>query len=95
MVYYFIENPDKAGIYNVGTGKARSWNDLAKALFAALNIPLNIEYIEMPEILRDKYQYFTQADMAKLGRTGYNWPTASLESAVADYVSYLSEGSYL
>lgn len=95
MVYYFIEHPDKAGIYNVGTGEARSWNDLAKALFSALNIPLNIEYIEMPEILRDKYQYFTEAKMDKLKKAGYDNPTASLEDAVADYVSYLKERSFL
>jgi len=95
MVFYFIEHPDKAGIYNVGTGEARSWNDLARALFSALNIPLNIEYIEMPEILRDKYQYFTQAEMSKLRRAGYDKPITSLEDAIMDYTKYLKEGSYL
>lgn len=95
MVFYFIEHPDKAGIYNVGTGEAKSWNDLATALFSALNIPLNIEYIEMPEILRDKYQYFTQAEMAKLRRVGYDMPIISLDSAIKDYVSYLKNKSIL
>lgn len=95
MVWYFIEHPDKAGIYNVGTGTARSWNDLASALFSALNIPLNIEYIEMPEILRDKYQYFTQAEIKKIRSIGYDKPITSLEDAIIDYTKYLKEGSYL
>ena len=95
MVWYFIGHPDKVGIYNVGTGKARSWNDLAKALFSALNIPLNIEYIEMPEILRDKYQYFTQAEMSKLKRAGYDKLITKLPDAIIDYTRFLKEGSRL
>ncbi|NQU17871.1 MAG: ADP-glyceromanno-heptose 6-epimerase [Candidatus Saganbacteria bacterium] len=95
MVFYFIEHPDKAGIYNVGTGEAGSWNDLAKALFSALNIPLNIEYIEMPGLLRDKYQYFTQADISKLRNAGYSYSITRLEDAIIDYSNYLKERSYL
>lgn len=74
------------GIYNVGSGKARTWNDLAKAIFAALDLPPVIEYVEMPSDIRQNYQYFTQADMGKLYRAGYNGSGTSLEHAVREYV---------
>ncbi|MDD4178768.1 MAG: ADP-glyceromanno-heptose 6-epimerase [Candidatus Margulisbacteria bacterium] len=93
IMYSFYTNGKVKGIYNVGTGQARSWNDLAKAIFAALGLPPNIEYIEMPEIIRDKYQYFTQADLSKLKKTGLPVKFTPLEVAVADYVkTYLNEG---
>lgn len=95
IVSYFVENPHKGGIYNLGTAKAHSWNDLSKALFAALDLPLNIEYVDMPEILKDKYQYFTQADDSKLREAGYTKPFTSIDSAVADYVGYLRDKSIL
>jgi ADP-L-glycero-D-manno-heptose 6-epimerase len=89
VVMYFLKHPKVNGIYNVGTGQARSWNDLAKALFVAAGKPLNIEYVDMPPNLKDKYQYITQADMAKLRQAGYTKPFTSLEEAVKDYAKYL------
>jgi ADP-L-glycero-D-manno-heptose 6-epimerase len=75
-----------SGIYNMGTGKARSFLDLAKAVFAAMNKPVNIEFIDTPEDIRDKYQYFTEADMSKLHSLDYNIPFYSLEEGIQDYV---------
>lgn len=94
VVSFFIENPAVNGIFNVGTGRARSWNDLAGALFAAVGKPLSIEYIEMPEKLRGMYQYFTQADMSKLKAAGYSKPFTPLEAAVDDYVKYLKDDKH-
>jgi ADP-L-glycero-D-manno-heptose 6-epimerase len=74
------------GLYNLGSGEARTWIDLANAVFAALSMPAQIEFIEMPEVIREKYQYFTQADMEKLQATGYQGPRFTLEQAVTDYV---------
>ena len=74
------------GIFNLGSGKARTWIDLANAVFAALSLPSQIDFIEMPDVIRDKYQYFTQANIAKLERTGYQGPKFTLEQAVGDYV---------
>ncbi len=91
VVMFFVGHPLINGIFNVGTGEARSWNDLAKALFKAVEKPVNIEYIEMPEILQGKYQYFTQADMRKLHERGYTKPFTSLEEAIKDYVVYLKD----
>ncbi|MDD5680610.1 MAG: ADP-glyceromanno-heptose 6-epimerase [Candidatus Omnitrophica bacterium] len=93
--YYFLEKRDKNGIYNIGTGRARSWNDLAKALFGALNLPPVIEYFDMPENLRDKYQYFTQADTAKLKQAGYKKDFTNLEDAVREYAGFLKSRVYL
>jgi ADP-L-glycero-D-manno-heptose 6-epimerase len=75
-----------AGIYNVGTGKARSFADLGAAVFNAMGKKVNIDYIEMPEEIRDKYQYFTQAKMEKLKKAGYNSGIRTLEDGVEDYV---------
>ncbi|MDD5129475.1 MAG: ADP-glyceromanno-heptose 6-epimerase [Candidatus Omnitrophica bacterium] len=95
VIYYFYINPQISGIYNLGTGVARSWNDLAKAMFAALNIPPRIKYIEMPEGMRDKYQYFTQADTAKLRSCGCQHKFSTLEEAVKDYAIYLDLKTYI
>lgn len=96
MTLFFLERPDTAGLYNVGTGKARSWNDLAAAVFKAMERPVNIEYIDMPDVLRDKYQYFTQADITKIREAGCQEQTTSLEDAVNDYVrNYLMKDAYL
>ena len=95
MVWYFIEHREKKGIFNVGTGKARSWNDLAKAMFSAAGKAPQIEYIEMPETLRDKYQYFTQADISKLQESGCAHKCMELEESVKDYASYLATGRYI
>jgi ADP-L-glycero-D-manno-heptose 6-epimerase len=75
-----------AGIFNLGSGVARSWNDLARAVFAAMERPVTIEYMEMPESLRGQYQYFTLADMSKLQHTRLMFTPTSLEEAVQDYV---------
>lgn len=95
IVMHFLDHPQTNGIYNVGTGSARTWNDLARALFQAVNKASVIEYIEMPEILRSKYQYFTQARVQKLRNSGYLKPFTSLEDSVKDYVSYLKDHRYL
>jgi ADP-L-glycero-D-manno-heptose 6-epimerase len=84
------------GLFNIGTGRARTWNDLVNAVFNAMDESVNIEYIDMPESIRDQYQYFTQADMTKLRKAGYNKQTTPLEDAVKDYVqNYLERGRYL
>jgi ADP-L-glycero-D-manno-heptose 6-epimerase len=80
-----------AGIYNLGTGTARSFNDLAQAIFLALDMPSQIEYIPIPEDIRDKYQYYTKAEMGKLVKQGYQLPFTSLEDGVKQYVAYLNQ----
>ena len=95
IVLYFLNHPDINGIFNVGTGNARSWNDLAKALFLAVGRAPDIRYIEMPEVLRKRYQYFTEAEMSKLRAAGYGREMTSLEDAVADYARYLKNESHL
>lgn len=74
------------GLYNVGSGEAHTWIDLAEAVFAALDKPRRIEFVDMPMEIRDKYQYFTRADIGKLRATGYDAPMTPLREAVADYV---------
>ena len=76
----------KSGIYNLGTGKARSFYDLAANTFKAMGKDVNIEFIDIPEDIRDKYQYFTEANMTKLREAGYDKEFTSLEDGVADYV---------
>jgi ADP-L-glycero-D-manno-heptose 6-epimerase len=93
MTLHLAANPAANGIFNIGSGKARTWNDLARAVFAALGREPRIEYIDMPEPIRDKYQYFTQADVRKLLAADYDSPITSLEDAVCDYVvNYLVPG---
>ncbi|MCX8480847.1 MAG: hypothetical protein ORN58_02910, partial [Sediminibacterium sp.] len=83
------------GLYNIGTGKARSFNDLVNAVFNALKLPPKIEYINMPIDLINNYQYFTEATMQKLRSIGYNDPFFSLEDGIKDYVqNYLMELKY-
>ncbi|PKL43597.1 MAG: ADP-glyceromanno-heptose 6-epimerase [Planctomycetes bacterium HGW-Planctomycetes-1] len=96
MTLFFLDNKTANGVFNIGSGQARTWLDLANALFAAMDLKPNIEFIDMPEILRDKYQYFTQADISKILAAGYKNPITSLENAVKDYVqNYLISGRYL
>ena len=95
VMYHLFCDPKITGIFNLGTGKARSWNDLAKAMFGALGKEPVIEYIDMPESLREKYQYFTQADMTKLEEAGCDLRFSSLEDAVKDYAGYLKNSSCL
>ncbi len=91
VMLYFWQNPEINGLFNCGTGQARSWNDLAKAVFAALRLPPNIVYKDMPENLRPKYQYFTQANLTKLRGCGYKEEFISLEDGVAKYVAWLRQ----
>ena len=96
MTLFFLDNPQVSGLFNIGTGKARTWNDLVTAVFAAMDKEPNIEYIEMPDSVRNQYQYFTQADITKLRNAGYNKEVTSLEDAIKDYVqNYLQKGGYL
>lgn len=85
---WLMENKPQSGIYNLGTGRARSWNELVAAIFAAMNLPTQIDYIDIPEDIRETYQYFTQANMDKLRAIGYNKPFTSIEDAVKDYVQH-------
>lgn len=96
VCYWLMENQPASGIYNLGTGTARTFNDLVKATFAGMDQPVEIVYIDMPLDIRDKYQYFTEADMAKLRSVGYNEPFHSLEEGINDYVrNYLrTDGFY-
>jgi ADP-L-glycero-D-manno-heptose 6-epimerase len=92
---YLLDGKAPSAIYNLGSGKARSFYDLAASTFAAMDRPVQIEFIDIPEDIRDKYQYFTEADMRKLIATGYEMPFTSLEDGVADYVkNYLMPGAY-
>jgi ADP-L-glycero-D-manno-heptose 6-epimerase len=95
VMYWSFKRPAKTGIFNLGTGFARSWNDLANAMFSAVGKAAKIEYIDMPETLKAKYQYYTQADMAKLRKAGCRHKFHSLEEAVADYAKYLDVKAYL
>ena len=87
VMLWLVKNKDVNGIFNLGTGKARSWNDLANAVFGAMKRPSSIHYVEMPEVIRPKYQYFTEAKVEKLRSAGYTAPFTSLEDGVADYVT--------
>jgi ADP-L-glycero-D-manno-heptose 6-epimerase len=92
VVNWLIDHPEVNGIYNLGSGQARSFADLAQATFAAAGKPARIDYFDMPEALRDRYQYFTQADLTRLRAAGYEAPFTSLEDGVGDYVRrYLSQ----
>ena len=95
LTYRFIEQPKTTGIFNLGTGLAHTWNELARAIFSALDLPLKIEYFDMPEAIRDKYQYFTEARMDKLKRAGLKPNFFEFDQAVKDYVGYLKNHAYL
>jgi len=90
MTLHLAANEKAGGLFNIGSGGARAWLDLARAVFAALKREPKIEFIEMPEGIRDKYQYFTQANLGRLRAAGYTAPVTSLEEAVNNYV-----GNYL
>ena len=95
VLFWFLEHRPENSIYNLGTGKARSFIDLAKSIFSAMNIKENIEFIDMPKDIRDKYQYFTEANMTKLHNIGYNYSFYSLENGISDYVkNYLMPYKY-
>lgn len=92
---HFIENRN-GGLYNIGSGEMHTWNELAAAIFDALDLPPEIEFVEMPEHLRDRYQYHTQADLTRLLETGYDKKITPLRESVADYVkNYLIPDKFL
>lgn len=86
VMWWLLEHPEVSGIFNLGTGVAASWNELAHAVFAAMELPVHIEYIDMPEALRGKYQYFTQARMDRLRQAGYSGTFCPLAEGAKDYV---------
>ncbi len=95
VILFLMENKPESGLYNLGTGKARAFLDLAKATFKAMGKPENIEFIDTPIDIRDKYQYFTEADMNKLRNAGYSKAFSTLEEGVSDYVTnYLMTEKY-
>ena len=95
VLFFMMKHRKDSGVYNLGTGKARTFNDLAGATFSALNKITNISFIDTPVDIREKYQYFTQGDMQKLKSIGYKKPVFTLENGVVDYVkSYLIKGEY-
>ncbi|GAA3762731.1 ADP-glyceromanno-heptose 6-epimerase [Terriglobus aquaticus] len=94
VTLYLAEHREIGGLFNCGTGTARTWNDLVTAVYAAMGHRPQIEYIDMPETLQGKYQYFTEAKMDKLRAAGYNQPFTTLEEGVRDYVTtYLNARS--
>ncbi len=91
MTLHFAENPEglrAAGLFNLGSGEANTWITLTQAIFAALKREPNIEFIDMPAVLRDKYQYYTRADISKLRGSGYQRPMTPLSAAVSDYTCH-------
>lgn len=96
VLYWFMHHRKDSGLYNLGSGKARAFKDLTLATFKAMDIKPIIEFIDTPLDIRDKYQYFTEADMTKLRSVGYKKEFHTLEQGVEDYVkNYLSNHNYL
>lgn len=85
-IYWLLNNPQISGLFNLGTGRAQSFKELAEATFSALGMEVNIEYIDMPEHLRKKYQYYTKAEMTSLREAGYDKEFMNLKEGVKDYV---------
>lgn len=95
VCYFMMLHPSQSGIYNLGTGQARSFLDLAGAAFDAMGKKKDIRFIDTPQDIREKYQYFTRANMEKLLSAGYTRPFHSLEEGVSDYIQhYLIPGKY-
>ncbi|MCC6722235.1 MAG: ADP-glyceromanno-heptose 6-epimerase [Bacteroidia bacterium] len=95
VLIYFYKNRKNSSIYNLGTGKSHTWNQLANAIFKSLNMTKNIEYIDMPIDIKDKYQYCTEANIEKLGKSGFHCNFTQFDVAVDDYVNnYINKGSY-
>ena len=96
MTLYFLENKNINGLFNIGSGQAKTWNDLVTALFKAMEKPVNVEYIDLPDHLADKYQYFTEANLSKVKSAGYKKEITSLENSIDNYVkNYLLSKIYL
>ena len=94
VTLFFAENREANGLFNCGTGQARSWLDLARAVFAAMKVEPQIEFIAMPEALRAKYQYHTQAELSRLRAAGYAEQFTALEAGVRDYIACLQAGGH-
>lgn len=92
VILFLMQTRPESGLYNLGTGKARTFVDLVNSTFSAMNLKPVINFIDTPEDIRDKYQYFTEANMTKLIQAGYNKPFTSLEAGVGDYVRNYLEG---
>ena len=90
MILWLMQHQPESGLYNVGTGQARSFFDLADNTFKAMGVATNIEFIDTPLEIRDKYQYFTEANMEKLRKAGYDEPFTTLEEGVNSYVAFLN-----
>ena len=86
VCHWLMHHRKDSGLYNLGSGQARSFLDLTRATFHALDVPENIGFIDTPEDIRDTYQYFTEADLSKLRGIGYDRPMTSLEEGVTEYV---------
>jgi ADP-L-glycero-D-manno-heptose 6-epimerase len=96
LVWWFLQCPSVSGVFNVGTGRSRSWNALARSVFLAMHQPPAIDYVDMPPDLRPRYQYFTQADMRKLSALDCPVRFTELETAVGDYIGgYLQQSAFL
>lgn len=92
VMLWFYKNKDKSGLFNLGTGKGRSFKEMAEAMFKACNKPSKINYVDMPNSLKPKYQYYTEANIEKLRAAGYSKEFTSLEDGIKQYVSdYLSQ----
>ena len=94
MKLFFMKNKIVNGIYNIGTGESNTFNDLIRPIFKSLELKENIEYFEMPDILKEKYQYYTKADISKLRSAGYEGKLTNINEAVTDYVSNYLNKSY-
>lgn len=95
MCTWLMNYQPESGLYNIGSGQARTFIDLVSAIFDTLNIDPQIDFIDTPEDIRDKYQYFTEANMAKIRQAGYDLPLYSLEAGVRDYITeYLQDNRY-
>lgn len=93
VMYWMLQHPEVNGLFNLGTGRAQSFRELAEATFHALGLEPNIEYIDMPEHLKKKYQYYTKAEMDKLREVGYDKEFKNLEDGARDYVlNHLHKG---
>jgi ADP-L-glycero-D-manno-heptose 6-epimerase len=96
MTLYLAAHPGAAGLFNIASGEAHTWNELAKAVFSAMGRKPRIEYVDMPEEMRARYQYFTQGNIGKLLRTGYSTPITPFRDAISDYVvNYLAPDKIL
>ncbi|MBT8403167.1 MAG: NAD-dependent epimerase/dehydratase family protein, partial [Gemmatimonadetes bacterium] len=95
VMLWLLENPDVDGLFNLGTGRAQTWLELMGALYAAVGHPMEVRWVDTPEEIRDRYQYFTQARMDRLRKAGYEGPLRGVEDGVADYVEhFLLPGRY-